>query len=122
MDRKTEELQHPENSSEDQRITEDKIDQSDGTLSGQDVLNAIKSGANINPDILQKYSQQSTENEQIPIDDSWQLKSSDLNDDAQDPLVSCLVGITRLYGRPLTADSIKSGLPIGVNGMTRQSL
>lgn len=118
MDHKTEELQHPESGVEDQETTNDNIAKSDKTLSGQDVLDAIKSGSHLDSDILQKFSQQNQGAEQKTIDDSWQLKSSDINEDAQDPLISCLVGITRLYGRPLTADSIKSGLPIDPSGMT----
>ncbi len=51
-------------------------------------------------------------------DSSWELKTSDISSDAQDPLTSCLVGITRLHGRPLSADAIKAGLPVNSDGMT----
>ncbi len=51
-------------------------------------------------------------------DDSWGLKTSDISSDAQDPLTSCLVGITRLHGRPLSSDAIKAGLPVNPDGMT----
>ncbi len=51
-------------------------------------------------------------------DGSWELKTSDISSDAQDPLTSCLVGITRLNGKPLSPDAIKAGLPVNPDGMT----
>lgn len=50
--------------------------------------------------------------------ESWDVKSSDVNTDSQDPLLACLVEVTRFYGRPFTGDSLKANLPLHSAGMT----
>jgi len=41
----------------------------------------------------------------------WQLHSSQLSSDAQDPLLGCLVNLTRFFGSPQSPESLITGLP-----------
>ncbi|MFV0430865.1 MAG: type I secretion system permease/ATPase [Alphaproteobacteria bacterium] len=120
-DSKQKELPNIQEEGEIDKKDNKKDDVKEGAEQGQpvsedDVVDAIKAGQPIDAAALAALGMQPPA--PPPPDDSWKLKSSDIHEDAQDPLVSCLVGITRLYGRPLTPDSIKAGLPISTSGMT----
>lgn len=51
-------------------------------------------------------------------DAGWQLHSSHLASDAQDPLVGCLVNLTKFFGKPQSPESLVAGLPLEDNRLT----
>ncbi|MDH5749701.1 MAG: ABC transporter transmembrane domain-containing protein, partial [Rhodospirillales bacterium] len=48
----------------------------------------------------------------------WNLNSSDISADSQDPLIGCLVALTKLFGSPRSSESMVSGLPLEDNRLT----
>jgi len=48
----------------------------------------------------------------------WDLSSAQLSPEAADPLLGCLTALTKHYGRPRSAESLISGLPLDDNRLT----
>ena len=49
---------------------------------------------------------------------TWGLHPSDLSSDAQDPLLGCLVALSKIFGSPRSAESLTTGLPLEDNRLT----
>jgi ATP-binding cassette subfamily C protein LapB len=49
---------------------------------------------------------------------AWELHPSELSTDAQDPLVGCLVALTKIFDNPRSAESMTQGLPLEDNKLT----
>lgn len=50
--------------------------------------------------------------------DSWSVSVNDVDNEAADPLLGALVLLTKHYGRPHTANALRSGLPLEDNMLT----
>ena len=50
--------------------------------------------------------------------DDWQIKASQISREAVDPLLGCLMGLVRYFGRSLSSSVLVSGLPLEDNRLT----
>ncbi len=55
---------------------------------------------------------------EAPPEPRWELPSSALRQEAADPLLGCLLAVTKHFGRPSTPQSLISGLPLEGNKLT----
>ncbi len=55
---------------------------------------------------------------EISADSGWTVRPSDLSGEAHDPLLGCLVALTRYHGRPYSANALRHGLPLRDNRLT----
>ncbi len=55
---------------------------------------------------------------EAPPEPRWELPSSALKSEASDPLLGCLVAVTKHFGRPSTPQSLIGGLPLEGNRLT----
>ncbi len=69
-------------------------------------------GANSKKNPTDAESSESGEKEGAPQKDQWQVKLSQVSPEAMDPLLGCLVALTKHFGDPKTATALTANLPL----------